>query len=109
MLHEEDTTPIALTAGLIHEARRVTDAIAVGPAHAGRPWEDQSREAKARTIALVERARGEDFEGFYEFMTLAIRMAGRPVAPSTDTDNDLVRYARMIHAVVHALVPPTSG
>lgn len=106
---EEDTTPLALTAALIHEATRTVDTIAVGAQHAKRPWSDQTDAAKARAIRLVERARTGTFEEFYDFVTLALRMAGRTVAPSTDETDDLVRHVRMQHSIVQALIPASSS
>ncbi|MFB7312969.1 hypothetical protein [Streptomyces sp. NPDC056192] len=104
---DADTTPLALTAALIHEANRTADAIAVGSHLAKQPWEDQPNAAKERTIRLVERARSTNFEEFYEFFTMALRMAGHPVAPSTDANDGMVRHARMLHSIAHALVPST--
>jgi hypothetical protein len=104
---DADTTPIALTAALLHEAQRTADAIAVGSHLAKQPWEDQPDAAKERTIRLVERARSMAFEEFYEFFTLAMHMAGQDVAPVTDVNDGMVRYARMLHSIAQALVPST--
>ncbi|TXS42927.1 hypothetical protein [Streptomyces sp. t39] len=102
---DADTTPLARTAALVHDAQRTFDSIALGPQWAKKPWNQQSENDKASTIRVVERAAGMTFEEFYDFYTLAPRLGGQPVPPSTDTSSPEVRYARMLHAIATAMLP----
>lgn len=101
-LPEPETTPLALTAALFHEAGRLYDYIACG--RAKDPWDDQPEEARERTMENVARTRNKSFEEFYEQLTAPFRMMDKPVASPDDTSDDLVRYARMQYGIVHGLL-----
>ncbi|MFJ6608228.1 hypothetical protein [Streptomyces lydicus] len=101
-LPESETTPLALTAALFHEAGRLSDYITCGMPKA--PWDDQPEDARKRTTEYVARARNQTFEEFYEVYTSPFRLMNKPVPEPTDASDALVRHARMLHSIVHGLL-----
>lgn len=99
---ESDTTPIAMAAKLLHEVQRTVDQIACGVSRV--PWEELSDWDKDIKIRQADRLWGKSFPDAYDFVTLAVRQAGNPCADVSDENDELVRYARMLHAIVHGVL-----
>ena len=105
---DADTTPLAITAQLLHEAGRHYDYIQAGTARC--VWDDLSDPQKSIAVDHVQSSRGKSFEEYYEVITSAHRQAGLPVPEVTDQRSDLVRFARMRYAIIQCLVgPPQDG
>ena len=101
-LPESETTPLALTASLFHEAGRLADYISCGRPKA--PWDELPDSEKGRIADRVARIRNQSFSEFYDWLSKPARMAEQQVAPATDERDDLVRHARMLHGIVHGLL-----
>lgn len=99
---DADTTPLAMTAALLHEAGRHYDYIQVGTTRA--TWDDLSDVQKSAAIDHVEVSRRRSFPEYYEALTTAFTMARKPVPDVTDEHSDLVRFARMRYAIIQCLV-----
>lgn len=103
-LPESDTTPIAMAAKLLHEAQRTVDQISSGMSKV--PWDELPEDRKNVQINQADKIWGKAFPEFYENFCMPFRMAGKPYPDVSDEDNDLVRYARMLHAIVHGVLGP---
>jgi hypothetical protein len=100
---DADTTPLAVTAALLHEATRSVDFIQVGSPRA--PWDKLSSQQKDIAVQHVLTSLNRSFEEYYEVVTQAYRQIGRDVADPSDESDELVRFARMRHSIIRCLLP----
>lgn len=102
-LPEADTTPLAMAARLLHEVQRTVDLVTCGIAKD--PWDEQTSEKKDLQVRQVDGIWGKSFPDFYDHFCLAYRLAGKPPpAQVADEDHEFVRYARMLHSIVHGVL-----
>ena len=99
---DADTTPLAMTAALLHEAGRHYDYLLVGTTRA--TWDGLSEAQKNLAIGHVESSRSKSFEEYYEVITSAYRQARRTVPDVTDEQSALVRFARMRYGIIQCLL-----
>lgn len=102
-LPESDTTPLAITAALLHEGNRSVDLIRVGTTRS--PWGELSSRQKDAAIGHVLSSIGKTFEEYYEGFTQAFHAIGREVADPSDETDELVQLARMRFAIINCLLP----
>ena len=102
-LPEADSTPLAITAALLHEATRSLDFIQVGSPR--NPWAELSSEQKDTAVRHVLNSLSKSFEEYYEAVAQAHRAIGREVADPGDEADDLVRFARMRFSIIRCLLP----